>query len=54
MPGNPQQFLAQLIASKGQTPPFDLAEMSEDTGLQAARLDLADLNFDSKAHPQLG
>ena len=53
VPGNPQQFLAQLIASKGQTPPFDLAEMSEDTGLQAARLDLADLNFDSKLIPNL-
>ncbi len=53
VPGNPQQFLAQLIASKGQTPPFDLAEMSEDTGLQAVRLGLADLTFDAKLIPNL-
>lgn len=53
VPGNPQQFLAQLIASKGQTPPFDLAEMSEDTALQAARLDLVDLKFDPSLIPNL-
>ena len=53
VPGNPQQFLAQMIANKGQSPPFDLAELSEDTALQAARLDLVDLKFDPKFIPNL-
>jgi putative spermidine/putrescine transport system substrate-binding protein len=53
VPGNPQQFLAQMIANKGQSPPFDLAELSEDTALQAARLDLVDLEFDPKFIPNL-
>ena len=35
LPGIPVQFMAQMVASKGQTPPFDMANLSDDLGPQA-------------------
>jgi putative spermidine/putrescine transport system substrate-binding protein len=39
-PGIPMQFMAQMVANKGQSPPFDVANLSDDLGPQATRQDL--------------
>jgi putative spermidine/putrescine transport system substrate-binding protein len=40
VPGVPVQFMAQMVSNKGQTPPFDLANLSDDLGPQATAQDL--------------
>jgi putative spermidine/putrescine transport system substrate-binding protein len=40
MPGIPVQFMAQMVSAKGQTPPFDLANLSDDLAPQVTAQDL--------------
>jgi putative spermidine/putrescine transport system substrate-binding protein len=40
VPGIPVQFLAQMVANKGQSVPFDTVDLSDDLGPQAAAQDL--------------
>ena len=34
LPGIPVQFMAQMVSNKGQSPPFDLANLSDDLAPQ--------------------
>ncbi len=40
LPGIPVQFMAQMVSNKGQSPPFDLANLSDDLAPQATQQDL--------------
>src|SRR5271166_5755590 len=40
VPGIPVQFMAQMVSAKGQTPPFDVANLSDDLAPQATSQDL--------------
>lgn len=54
VPGIPVQFMAQMVSNKGQTPPFDLANLSDDLGPQATAQDLVSSAPNPALTPNLG
>jgi putative spermidine/putrescine transport system substrate-binding protein len=53
VPGFPGQFMAQMVSSKGQSPPFDVANLSDDLGPQATSQDLVSTEPNPALTPNL-
>jgi putative spermidine/putrescine transport system substrate-binding protein len=53
VPGIPVQFIAQMVANKGQSAPFDVANLSDDLGPQATQQDLVSTEPNPALTPNL-
>lgn len=53
VPGIPAQFMAQMASAKGQTPPFDVVDLTFDLGPQVKAQDLVIAKLDPALVPNL-